>query len=289
MLEQEGLGRGQPAREPIFDMMAIPSARSIQRHLRPGITIVRRTADGVETESHQTFPTPSVGASAPVAVALLLPAVQASREAARRMQSSNNLKQLALAVHNYHDVYRTLPPAYSVDKDGKPLLSWRVHILPFIEQQALYEQFKLDEPWDSEHNKKLIAKMPEALRSPNSTAAAGKTNYLGVGGMGGIFSPPAIAGGRAKGISFAQVPDGLSNTVMMVEASDDLAVEWTKPQDFVPNEKDPHKGLVGLRAEGFLVAIADGSVRMISKSIDAEILRRLLIRNDGQVIDFNKF
>ena len=87
-------------------------------------------------------------------------------DAARRAQSMNNLKQFALAMHNYHDTNGKFPAASSFDKDGKPLLSWRVHVLPYLEQAELYKQFHLDEPWDSEHNKKLIEKMPNVLASP---------------------------------------------------------------------------------------------------------------------------
>ena len=97
-------------------------------------------------------------------VASLLPAVSAAREAARRAAGSNNLKQIGLAMHNFHESYGGFPAAYSGDKTGKPLLSWRVHILPFVEGEALYRQFKLDEPWDSPHNKKLIARMPAVLQ-----------------------------------------------------------------------------------------------------------------------------
>ena len=127
----------------------LPSARAIGKHLRCGVAAVRRTEAGIELTSRQTIPGGSIGATAPVAVGLLLPAVQSARGAARRSVSMNNLKQITLAMHGYHDVHKTFPPAYTTDAAGKPLLSWRVHILPYIERQDLYEQFHLDEPWDS--------------------------------------------------------------------------------------------------------------------------------------------
>ena len=90
-----------------------------------------------------------------------------AREAAIRAQCTNNEKQIALALHNYHDQHNSFPPAFSQGKDGKPLLSWRVLILPFLDQQqALYDQFHLDEAWDSPHNRTLIAKMPAVLSLP---------------------------------------------------------------------------------------------------------------------------
>ena len=99
----------------------------------------------------------------------------------------NQLHQIARAMHNYEQANNGFPPAYSVDKNGKPLLSWRVAILPYLEEEDLHEQFHLDEPWDSEHNKKLIARMPAVFRCPDSQAAPGKTTYLTVRGKDTIF------------------------------------------------------------------------------------------------------
>ena len=83
------------------------------------------------------------------------------RNAANRARSSNYLKQLAIVMQTYSDVNNgRLAPAAVFDKDGKPLLSWRVLMLPYLEQDALYKEFHLDEPWDSDHNKKLLEKMP---------------------------------------------------------------------------------------------------------------------------------
>lgn len=286
MGERPRFGGPQPMpQSPLFDVASLPSSRSIHRHLRPSISVTRRTKAGVEMEVRQTFPTPNVGASAPVAVALLLPAVQAARSAARRTQSSNNLKQIMLAMHNHHDTYRGLPPQASTDKDGKPLLSWRVLILPFIEQQALYQKFHLDEPWDSEHNKKLIAEMPQVYKSPSSTAGEGKTVYLGVSGEKGVFpvsKKPSL--GPTGTIGFQHITDGTSNTIAVVEAGDESAVTWTKPDDFTPDEKEPLKGLLGLYPGGFQVGFCDGSVQFISQSVDPTMLLYMFQRNDGNPI-----
>ncbi len=205
-------------------------------------------------------------------------AVPASTEAIRKAQSANNLKRFGVAIHNYHDVYNRLPPAYSTDKDGKPLLSWRVHVLPYVDQQALYDQFRLDESWDSEHNKKLIAKMPATFRSPNSKAEPGKTNYLGVSGPQGIFP------GRDK-IAIRDVMDGTSMTVMIVEACDKSAVIWTKPDDFVPDAKDPKKGIPGLWKGGFNACFTDGSVQFLKETIDDKTLQALFTRNGTEPIN----
>jgi hypothetical protein len=282
-INEQNRRSGQPDLEVPFDVSMLPSSRSIHRHLKPGINITRRTADGLSTESHQTFPTPTIGASAPIAVALLLPAVQAAREAARRAQSLNNVRQIGLAIVTHENTYRRFPPAYSQSKDGKPLLSWRVHILPYVEEQALYEQFHLDEPWDSEHNKKLIAKMPQVYKSPQSKAGAGKTVYLGVSGEKGVLVPPTKER-KGGGIKVDEVTDGTARTLLVVQANDESAVTWTKPDDYVPDAKDPLKGLINPGTPGFPAVFTDVHSVYISKNIDPKMLMRMFDRNDGEEI-----
>ena len=221
----------------------LPSARSIRRHLGPTIMTVRRTPAGLEITSRQTVPGGGSLASVPIAMGLLIPAVQKVREAAARTQSMNNLKQIALAMHNYHATNGTFPPAYKADKNGKPLLSWRVLILPYIEQQNLYQQFHLDKPWDSEHNKQWSAMVVKVYRSPMSQAPLNMTTYLTVRGKNTAFP-------GAEGIKLTDITDGTSNTIMIVEASDKKAVPWAKPDDFEFNEKKPGEGLRRLLAPG---------------------------------------
>jgi prepilin-type processing-associated H-X9-DG protein len=272
------------AREGIdFNVAMIPSAPTLFRHLRPSVSVTKRTDAGIEITSRGTVPGSSIVSNAPVLVGLLLPAVQKARESARRMQSANNMKQIGLAMFNYESTYNHFPAAYIADKKtGKPLLSWRVAILPFVEQDGLYRQFHLDEPWDSEHNKKLLASMPQVYRHPASTAAPGMTNYVTVRGKDTAFP-------GKEGIRIAEITDGTSNTIMAVEVSDAKAVPWTKPDDFPYDDKNPAAGLGGLFAGGFNAAFCDGSVHFISSAIDAETLRRLFNRHDGQVIDSSKF
>ncbi len=220
-------------------------------------------------------------ATSGILVALLLPAVQAAREAARKIQSRNNLKQIGLAMHNYAQVHKTFPPAYSVDKDGKPLLSWRVLILPYLEGEGdrLYKQFHLDEPWDSEHNKALIGQMPMVYLSPNSALAGqGKTNYLTPRNERSIFP-------GTEAIGFAKIRDGTSNTIITLEVPDSSAVVWTKPDDFQYDEDNPLKGLAGMRPHGFLAGFADGSVQTISSMIDLTVLKALFTRDGKETID----
>lgn len=211
--------------------------------------------------------------------AVLLPVLARMRTAAGRQVSQNNLKQLALAMHNYHDTHTHFPPQYTTDKKKRPLLSWRVHILPYIEQQELYRKFKLDEPWDSPHNKALIAQMPPTFRTPRPGAKipAGKTTYL-------VPAGPKLAFDGPKTIKITQIADGTSNTIMIVEAADDRAVFWTQPADWEVDPQDVTKGLFTKGQPGTNAAFFDGSVRFLARTIDAETLWLLLCPNDGKVI-----
>jgi hypothetical protein len=209
----------------------------------------------------------------------LLDAVQKMREARGRAQSMNNLKQLALAMHNYASTMQGQLPAHAIySKNGKPLLSWRVMILPYIEQDALYKQFHLNEPWDSEHNKRLLAKMPRTYSSPQDekTLQEHTTYYQAFHGKSAFFE-------GKQGLRFpAAFTDGTSNTIMFVEAS--KAVPWTKPEDvpFDPDKPLPKLGLPGFSY--FLAALCDGSVRVISHGITKETLRSAITRDGGEIL-----
>jgi Protein of unknown function (DUF1559) len=230
----------------------------------------------------------NLGAELP-ALAKLTEGVSASAERARSM---NNLKQLGLALHNYHDVHGSFPTNI-LDKEGKPLLSWRVAVLPYIEEQPLYQQFHLDEPWDSEHNKKLIGRMPKTYRSPRqSSKLTEKTTYLAPFGKGLMWDEPKRAevnepSGKKvviwKGTEIKEVFDGTSNTILLVEADDDRAAIWTKPDDYAVDPQNPAKGLLKHYADGVLVLLADGSVRMMSKKMKPEGLYTYFTRAGGEV------
>jgi len=215
-----------------------------------------------------------------VLIALLLPAVQAAREAARRAQCVNNLKQLALAMHNYHDTFNSFPPQATTDADGKPLLSWRVLLLPFLEQSALYDQFHLDEPWDSPANRPLADQMPQLFRCPSEPVnAPGLTHYEAIAGPSTLFPAP---GESRRPIRLSDVIDGTSNTIAFVEAA--RPVVWTAPDDVSADTSDPFGGLGSRHPGGVNAALADGSIRFIKSSINPAVLRALITRNGGEVI-----
>jgi hypothetical protein len=202
-------------------------------------------------------------------------AVQKVREAAARIQSVNNLKQLALAMHSYHDANNSFPPHAVYSKDGKPLLSWRVLLLPYIDQNKLYEEFKLDEPWDSEHNKKLLEKMPVLFACPGAKTGPTDTVYQAFVGPGAGFE-------GKKGVKIPDITDGTSNTIMFVEAA--AAVPWTKPEDLAFDPAKPLPKLGGHFKGGFNAAIFDGSVRFISNAVKAETLKAAITRNGGETL-----
>ena len=253
-----------------------PLVRQLQESLRAAAVHVEGT---------------TVTASAPVKLdpAALAVTVLQVRRSAESVTSSNNLKQIALAMMNFHDTYGFLPPPAICGKDGKPLLSWRVAILPFIEQQNLYMQFKLDEPWDSPNNKKWLESMPKIYKPVRGkTTQPYSTFYQVFVGPGAPFqvrgdgNPPF----GARGLTLPQFADGTSNTLLVVESGE--AVPWTKPDDIPFDEKKPVPPLGGDFGVGFHAALADGSVLFIKKDIDQQLLKYLIMPNDGNPIDWDK-
>jgi hypothetical protein len=208
---------------------------------------------------------------APAAAEIVVKMTQSSR----RIQGTNNLKQIALAMHNFHSVYNHLPPAATYDNRGKPLLSWRVQLLPFLEADELYKEFHLDEPWDSDHNKKLLDKMPRVYADPNHKGKTHLTPYQVFVGKGAMFE-------GKTGVSLANVPDGTSNTILVVETRPE--VPWTKPEDLPFDVDKPLRKLGGLQPDGFQAAFADGSVHFVKKTASEKTLKILIGRNDGQVV-----
>jgi hypothetical protein len=207
-----------------------------------------------------------------VLVALLLPAVQAAREAARRNASVNNMRQIMLALLIHESDANAFPAYANFDAAGKPLLSWRVHMLPHLDQQALYQRFRLDEPWDSEHNKQLIPLMPEVYLDPSSgrPAVEGKTNYLGVRGEARLFD------GTDQGRQLKDIEDGTSNTIAVVQVGNDRSTIWTRPDDILPDAAPFLRTLGLIHPGGFVVGRCDGSVEFIPEDVDPAQFQAML-------------
>lgn len=204
-----------------------------------------------------------------------------------RSAAVNNLKQIGIAIHKYNDVNKCLPPAaIGSDKkrDGKPLLSWRVAILPYIGQESIYAQFDLDEPWDHPTNKKLIPQMPPAYMLPGADAMAGMTHYLALVDPNENTAHTALRTRNVNGLLrnpgnlVTGMPDGASNTIIVAEAREPTI--WTKPEDlpFDWNGPLPH---FGIAPDGFNALLGDASVRFIRFTISEQTLRLAILPNDG--------
>jgi prepilin-type processing-associated H-X9-DG protein len=210
-----------------------------------------------------------------ILIALLLPAVQSARGAARRASSQNNMKQIMLAMHNYHDVWQAFPAAYTEDSQGNRLHSWRTSLLPYFEQQALYGQIDQSQPWDSGMNASAAGTDIIIFRSPSDAAIApGETSYVAVTGQGFLFDGPNYT-------RIADIMDGTSNTVAFVEAASP-GIQWAEPRDLTEEDLST---LVGPDPGGLNVAFADGSVRFLDASqTDPQTLRALLTIRGGEMV-----
>lgn len=207
----------------------------------------------------------------------LVPLTLQARTTAQRMHSMNNLKQLALALHNYQDVHGSFPPPVLYGPDGKTPHSWRVAILPYIEQEPMYRAYKMDEPWDGPNNRKLLAKIPAVFCCPNNPNK--KLSYFAL-----IGSTTVWPEGKT-GASIADITDGTSNTIMLVEADRDIP--WTKPEDIPYDAKKPLPKLGGVFAAGFHVAFCDGSVKLLAPTIAEHTLRALITARGQEVVENN--
>jgi Protein of unknown function (DUF1559) len=233
-----------------------------------------------------------VTANAVVAGGVIDAIVGPMRESAAQAECTNNAKQILLAMHNYAASHKSaFPPAYTTSQDGKPLLSWRVLILPYLEQEGLYKEFHLDEPWDSPHNRTLIAKMPQVYRCPlesKDAARDGKTRYLAPRGENTVFR-------GAEPVTIKDMIDGTSNTIILLDAGDAQAVTWTKPDDLEvpPRDEAVFKAIFSAhwrrRGAGTVVGFGDGAVRFLKESIKPDVVRALTTYNRGEVISSDDF
>ncbi len=247
--------------------------------LRASVEAATTRIDGTDAVATLVVPT-----DLPFGLALGASAGGAKTEAILRGQTQNNLKHLGLALHTYHDAYGAFPAPAVTDKKGKPLLSWRVAILPQVEAGALYERFKLDEAWDSEHNLKALKDnpMPAVFALPGVTLPGDKETHFRVFvGNGAAFEP-------LKALRVVDFTDGLSNTLLVVTAA--KAVPWTKPDELAFDPKATGgdlKKLLRMDGNGCNVVLADGSARYLPSTIDAATLKGLITRNGGEVLNLD--
>ena len=216
----------------------------------------------------------------------IFPVPPRAREAARRARCTNNLKQIGLALHNYHDVHGCLPPAYIADESGKPMHSWRVLILPELEMKGIYDKYDFDEPWDGPNNSKLHNVIMSCYHCPDDTTAASDTdtNYVVVVGPGTIFP-------GEEPLGFSDIGDGTSNTIMVVEVANS-GIHWMEPRDLHVTQMAPTinpptgQGISSNHPNLANVAFGDGSVHVLgTKQLTPKQLQALLSRDGGEEVD----
>jgi hypothetical protein len=184
------------------------------------------------------------------------------------------MKQIGLALHNYHAAYNQLPPAYTVDENGNKLHSWRVAILPFMEQQALYQQIDLSKPWDAPENAGVASTAVSAYACPSKVGDPLMTTYVAVVDPSGMFE-------GAIPTRFGQATDGLASTILFVETEHQNEVHWMSPEDIdLPTllelaEDDSHAG-------GGHMVFGDGAVKFITNSIEVGLLEALVTKDGGE-------
>ena len=232
-----------------------------------------------------------------VGLMLIMPMISAAREAARRMQCSGNLKQLALAVHYYHDVYKVYPPAYTVDESGKSLHSWRVLLLPYMDYKELYDEIRLDEPWDSEYNRQFHSRVPNVFRCPsakgdwvswcledrypNMERGNFNCNYSVIVGEQTIFP-------GSRSTKYSEVTDGTSNTLLIVERL--VPICWMDPMHEITFDdascgvNASVYGIGSAHVGGCNVALADGSTNYTSETMQPELLKTFLTRAGNETV-----
>jgi len=222
----------------------------------------------------------------PIIVDVIAKNIAVTRYDAQQKQLTHNFKMLGLGMHNYHDTKKCFPPAFTVDENGKPLHSWRVLILPYVEQSALYESIRLDEPWDSEYNRQFHDKMPDVYYNPMypDSDKNRNTNFCIVVG------PDTFGKAGDKGPKLHDLKDGTSsNTVMVIERK--TPVCWMAPIDisqenaYLGINKNP-EGIGGLCRDGINTLLGDGAAMFIPETVDLETLQNLLDMNAGKSINF---
>lgn len=219
--------------------------------------------------------------------ALFLPAFRRAGPVARRSQCKNNLKQIALALHNYHDAFGCLPPAYIADASGKPLHSWRVLLLPYLDHKPLYDLYRFDEPWDGPNNRKLADKIVSVYNCPGEHRPAAHSTQTSTSYVA-IIGPETLWRGD-RSTKFDDIKDGTSNTLMIVEVVNS-GIHWMEPRDLHVLQMAPTinaksgQGISSPHTGGAYAMLVDGSVRFVNDQITAETIRGLLTVNGGETI-----
>jgi hypothetical protein len=269
--------------------------------VRPLLDRLATTRDGNVARLTTSLTDPELQQIGATATAMLLPAVLQGRAAARRAQSSNNLKQIALALHNHHDLHKALPsgtrmvPGLAVEER----VAWTADLLPFLDQDALHKQIDFTQGWNSDRNATVLRTPVTVFLNPGAPQVVDSddpvTQYVGLAGLGEdgptlpVTSPRAGVFAYDRATSMAQIRDGTSNTAMISEASDGLG-PWAagarptlRALTAKPYVNGPD-GIGGPYEGGFHIGLADGRVHFVSQDIDPTVLEALLTINGGEKV-----
>ncbi len=303
-MKRAGLGADVPWPVTVVDL---PPAEQVARPLFPNVSVCTVDDKGIHWTSRTSLPSiPLIGgaqgaATVPILVALLLPAVQQARSAARRTQSMNNMKQIGLALHNYHDRHRAFPQGTHPNEKLKveKRLSWQAEILPYLEQAALHKQIDFDKAWDDKANTKWMKVRVGVFQNPGMTEQQkgkyGTTHYVGIAGVGKDAPTLKVTDKRAGVFGYNRVTrirdirDGTSNTMMVTEASKNFG-PWGAGGTATIRAltKKPYingpDGIGGPYQGGCNVLMADGSVRFVSEKIDPSVLEALSTIHGAEIV-----
>lgn len=243
-----------------------------------------RSSDGRKADRQYALSCIALAVGLLVLIGLLFwPDMQRSRRG-QQPKCKNHLRQIGFALHNYHDKYLSLPPAFVRGPDGKPWHSWRVLILPFMDQQKLYDEYRFDEPWNGPHNQKLLNRRPEAFQCPQAKGKipSSDTSYVAVVGSETAWPAPEAA-------SFSDFRDGTSNTILVVEVRD-AGVPWLAPDDLtfeeacvVPSDKSGRRPC-SFHVGGAQALLGDASAHFFNSNIGTDTWKGLLTRDGGETL-----
>jgi hypothetical protein len=193
----------------------------------------------------------------------------------RYSQSISKLREIMIALHNYHDANGQFPPAFSTNDENRPLLSWRVQILPYLGQLQLYRQFKLDEPWDSEANRKAAKTIPAIYSGGLGDELGTQTRFVAPFGATALAADP---------IRLQDIADGSSNTIAVVEVSPSQAVDWAKPDKFSIDHDNLKSLLIEEGDSGFWAGFSDASIHFVPSEVNEDDLKNLMLTSDGNEV-----
>ena len=207
----------------------------------------------------------------------LKPMFESTHLALQRSEAANNLRQVSVGLHDYHDATGHMMPSVLVSKYGKKY-SWRIAILPYIDEKELYEQYRFDEDWDSPHNSKVTAKMPDFFRSVSDDKESTNSSWYMLTGPGG-----AVNDDGPMTLEELSKADGTSQTIVAVEAKRN--VHWAKPEDIVVDPKQGMPKLGGFHKGGFNVTFGDASVFFVNENVAPEVLWSMFTARGGEAVD----